>query len=53
MRNLFLKLKQDSANLLEEHHQYANSEKAGTAEEALRRRNTVLEGRVGTETENG
>lgn len=52
MRNFFLKLKQDSANLLDD-HPASRGEKAATAEEQLRRKNTMLEGRVGNDFENG
>ena len=46
MRNAFLKMKQDSAQLLE-FDQGANSEKVGTAEENIKRRKTILEDGVG------
>ena len=46
MRNLFMKLKQDGANL-QAMDETINSEKVATADETLKRRGTVLEGRVG------
>lgn len=51
MRNLFLKLKQDSANILDD-HPAVRSEKAVTADQ-FRRRNETLEGKVGTDSDNG
>jgi len=46
MKNLFNKLKQDSANL-QMMDETVNSEKVGTADAGLQRGNTTLEGRVG------
>lgn len=46
MRNLFMKLKQEGAQM-QMMDETINSEKVHTAEAELQRRNTVLEGRVG------
>lgn len=52
MRNLFQKLKQDGANLhMMDETRY--SEKVATADEKLKRRGTILEGRVGDLEESG
>ena len=46
MRNLFMKLKQEGQNL-QMMDETINSEKVHTADDVLKRRGTVLEGRVG------
>lgn len=52
MRNIFLKLKQESADLLEQ-SSGVRSEKAQTADEQMRRQKTLLEGKVGIDAETG
>ena len=46
MRNLFMKLKQEGTNL-QMMDETINSEKVGTADDTMQRRNTIMEGRVG------
>ena len=46
MRNLFQKLKQDGA-AMQMMDETINSEKVATADDSLKRRQTILEGRVG------
>lgn len=46
MRNLFMKLKQDGQSL-QMMDDTINSEKVATADDSIKRRNTILEGRVG------
>ena len=52
MRNAYLKLKQDGAHLLSM-DETINSEKAGTADEQIKRRQTILEDGVGDEDDIG
>ena len=52
MRNAYRKMKQDSASLLSM-DETISSEKAGTAEEQVKRRQTILEDGVGDEDEIG
>ena len=46
MRNLFMKLKQDG-QAMQAMDETINSEKVATADETMKRRGTILEGRVG------